>query len=61
MPTISVLKILRILDESLKAFLRARDDSRVVAEEQTTEHCHEHDGEQIGFATLILGIHNDYY
>ena len=58
MPPVGVLEILCVLEERLKSFLSTRDDGCVIPEKKPTEHSHQHDGEKIGFATLLILVHS---
>ena len=57
MPAIGVSEILGFHEERLEAFLGSGNDSGVVTEQQTTQHSHQDDGEQVRFATFLILIH----
>ena len=38
----------------LQTLLRTRDDGGIVTEKQSTEYCHENDGDEVALATVVL-------
>ena len=56
MPCIGVVVIGSLHEECLQALLGARDDRRVISEEQTTQHRHQDDAHQVEFASASFKI-----
>ena len=54
---IGVFEVARIREEGLKTLLGTRDYGCVVAEEQAAKHGDHHDGNEVGFATVLSLIH----
>lgn len=59
MPPIGVSEVLGTHEEGLKTFFSTGDDGCVITEEQSAQYGHQYDAEEIGFATVLLLVHND--
>ena len=53
MHRVGVRKVLRTHEEGLQALFRARNDRRVVAEQQPADDRHQDDGKEVGFAAFV--------
>ena len=60
MKKVVVLKILGTFEKCLQAFLGTTDHGGVIAEEQTAEHRHHDDADEVGAATSLLRLFFHY-
>ena len=60
MKKVVVLKILGAFEKCLQAFLGTTDHGGVIAEEQTAEHRHHDDADEVGTATPLLRLFFHY-
>ena len=60
MKKVVVLKVPGALEESLETFLGSTDHGGVIAEEQSAEHRHHDDADEVGAATPLLRLFFHY-
>lgn len=59
MPGIRIHKVLCAHKESLKAFLRTGNHSRVISKQQSAQHGYTNDGKQVVFTACLCMIHHN--